>query len=103
MNTSAHPYDPLNSKSAGLASNHSNLERDPLTTADTLTNGPLTQTERATPAEPPQRVAPSPHMNIPTSTANPTPGVAQYKPSYEEHAFPHAVVAVYNPEGDDNV
>lgn len=26
------------------------------------------------------------------------PGVPEYKPSYEEHAFPHADVAVYNPK-----
>ena len=86
--SSSHPYDPLNSKSAGLASNHSNLERDPLsTTSDTLSNGSLEVPTRATPAEPPQLVVTNPTKTVPMPTARPTP-VPEYKPSYEEHTFP---------------
>jgi hypothetical protein len=81
-----HPYDPLNSKSAGLAAGK-NPDRDPLTpaTADTLTNGSLETPGRATPALPPTRVAPSGSETFPMPTAKPTPGVGEYKPAFTQH------------------
>jgi hypothetical protein len=54
----------------------------------------------ANPAQPPQRVETNPHLNVPMPLAHRPPGVSEYKPSYEEHTFAHADVAVYNPEGE---
>jgi len=95
--TNAHPYDPLNSTNETGHSSGDNPDRDPLTTADTLTNGSLESPTRATP--PPQRVETNPHLNVPMPLAHRPPGVSEYKPSYEEHTFAHTDVAVYNPEG----
>jgi hypothetical protein len=102
MPSSAHPYyDPSNSKSTGQSPS-GKPDRDPLTTADTLTDGLLTQPERATPAEPPRNVEPhtGPIPNVPTPTAKPATGVPEYKYKPTQHDS----VPVYDPlKGDKNV
>jgi hypothetical protein len=72
----------------------------PDATGDTLSNDPRMRPERAHPAEPPQRVAPSATAVFPMPTAQPPRGVPIYQPSYAEH---NDCVPVYNPEGDANV
>jgi hypothetical protein len=76
---SGHPYTPLPfAKSAAEHLPKPNI--DPLTTADTLTNGPLTQPERAHSQQPPMSVEPhvGPLPNVPTPTAKPATGVPTY-------------------------
>jgi hypothetical protein len=97
---SGHPYTPLPfAKSAAEHLPKPNI--DPLTTADTLTNGPLTQPERAHSQQPPMSVEPhvGPLPNVPTPTAKPATGVPTY--TYKPSTQHDSSTPVYNPEGEN--